>query len=478
MTTMMLALLGSSSSTSPEVFLSGVSANGSVGFVGSQGGVSFAAVGVAAAGQVGVITQSGNASATVSQVTATGSIGQVDAVVPASLPEGTILLFDRSSVDTPIPAGFSLYTEQGGQSVTGFLIKGGTVVSRSTGTPAPVSYSGSSFQSGSAGAHGPGLTTTSIQGAGQPSTPINSRTRYNAEEGVHSHTIFISPSPGGTINYPTTATFQGTSVPLIRASSETAAIPANAVVFGTSSGGFTGFSSKSWSVNGVYSIASSINVNNPSPTSIGGSFTVVTSEDGIHSHGQTVVGTAPSPAGPGPWTDANGFSGGHTHPASLGQLGVWKQYKHLLPFVCTSSSTVQSGMIVMYNGVSVPSGWNLCDGTNGTPNMVNFFLGFNSGSSGGALVGRDLIGATGPSATTPAPSPTAYGTTSVPVNITSVPWSHTHLNNRNVERQTTSYNALHGTVAVPHTHTASSVTFDMPSAYMPQNLTLIFIQKS
>lgn len=479
MTTMMLALLGSSSSTSPEVFLSGVSANGSVGFVGSQGGVSFAAVGVAAAGQVGVITQSGNASATVSRVTATGSIGQVDAVVPASLPEGTILLFDRSSVDTPIPAGFSLYTEEGGQSVTDFLIKGGTVVSRSTGTPAPaVTYSGSPFQSGSAGAHGPGLATTPVLGAGTPGSPVFSITRYTDEDGSHDHTITISPAPGGTVTYPTSATFQGTSVPLIRASSETPAIPANAIVFGTSSGGFTGFSSKTWSVNGVYSIASSINVNNPAPTSIAPSFTVSTSEDGIHSHGEPAPARIPSPAGPGPWIDANGFTGGHTHPASLGQLGVWKQYKHLLPFVCTSSSIVQSGMIVMYNGVSVPSGWNLCDGTNGTPNMVNFFLGFNSGSSGGALVGRDIIGSTGPSATTPAPPPTAYGTTSVPVNIATVPWSHTHLNTRSVEKQTTSYAALHGSVSIPHTHTASSVTFNMPSAYMPRNLTLIFIQKS
>jgi hypothetical protein len=232
-------------------------------------------------------------------------------------------------------------------------------------------------------------------------------------------------------------------------------------------------------VNGVYSIASSINTNNPSPTNRAPAFTITTSEDGLHSHGQSVPGLLPSPAGPGPWTDANDFTGAHTHPGGVfGTIGVWKQYKNLLPFVSTGSSIVQSGMIVMYNGVSVPSGWNLCDGTNGTPNMVNYFLGFNSGSSGDALVGRDLIGSIGPSATTPAPPPTAYGTTSVPILLNPVPWSHTHTGNRNVEKQTSSYNALHGPVSVPHTHTVASVTFTMPSAYMPQNLTLIFIQKA
>jgi microcystin-dependent protein len=35
---------------------------------------------------------------------------------------------------------------------------------------------------------------------------------------------------------------------------------------------------------------------------------------------------------------------------------------------------VPSGMIAMWSGVSVPSGWYLCDGTNGTPNLTDRFV--------------------------------------------------------------------------------------------------------
>lgn len=42
----------------------------------------------------------------------------------------------------------------------------------------------------------------------------------------------------------------------------------------------------------------------------------------------------------------------------------------------TSSSAVPSGVIVMWSGsyASIPSGWALCDGTNGTPNLLDKFI--------------------------------------------------------------------------------------------------------
>jgi hypothetical protein len=472
MTTMLLALLGSSSSPSPEVFVSGVSASGAVGFVGSQGSVTFSVAGVSASGQTGSVTQSLGASVNVTGVAATGAVGSVEAQPLFELPEGAILLFDRASTGTAIPSGFSLYTEENGQSVTGFLIKGGTAVSRDTGTTAPVTYTGGNVTSGAAGAHGPGVFNFTAETAGTPSP--SSLAYYDAPAGSHSHTVSIS----GSATYPASATIQGTSVPLIRASSESATIPANAIVFGTSSGGFTGFSSKSWGVNGVYSIASSVNGNNPAPTSVAPSFSLSTSSDGEHTHLRFQSGRGPSPT-PGAHTVADVSSGtAHTHPGgTFGLVGVWKQFRHLLPFVSTGSSEVQSGMIIMYNGVSAPSGWKICDGTNGTPDMVGFFLGFNSGSSGGALVGRDVIGSSGPTATTPAPPPSAYGTTSVPVTMNPSPWFHTHGRTTPIGRMTTTYTAFHLDGSAPHTHTVPSITMTMPNAYMPRNLTLIFLQK-
>lgn len=37
-------------------------------------------------------------------------------------------------------------------------------------------------------------------------------------------------------------------------------------------------------------------------------------------------------------------------------------------------SSVMSGTIVMYTGSAAPSGWRLCDGTNGTPDLRNRFI--------------------------------------------------------------------------------------------------------
>ena len=33
-----------------------------------------------------------------------------------------------------------------------------------------------------------------------------------------------------------------------------------------------------------------------------------------------------------------------------------------------------SGMIIAFKGSSIPSGWALCDGSNGTPNLIGKFI--------------------------------------------------------------------------------------------------------
>ena len=58
------------------------------------------------------------------------------------------------------------------------------------------------------------------------------------------------------------------------------------------------------------------------------------------------------------------------------------------------AATVPAGVILMWSGsaASIPAGWKLCDGTNGTPNLVNrFVLGANATSP--------AVGATGGAAT-------------------------------------------------------------------------------
>jgi hypothetical protein len=146
----------------------------------------------------------------------------------------------------------------------------------------------------------------------------------------------------------------------------------------------------------------------------------------------------------------------------------------------STEQLVQPGMIVMYNGVSVPSGWKLCDGTNGTPNMIDFFLGYdNSSSSSNVVVGRDTVGSFFPSG----PQPQPYGQTSVPFSIGNNTWTHFHAASIfegtpvSVPSSTTR-NIQHGPASVPHNHTSPSIVASIPSGYVPAHLTLIFIQKS
>jgi len=83
-------------------------------------------------------------------------------------------------------------------------------------------------------------------------------------------------------------------------------------------------------------------------------------------------------------TSANNYTHPATHPASM--------LTGALPAIDGSSLTgiegVPSGIISMWSGAAaaIPSGWNLCDGTNSTPNLVGKFIkgGSTAGTTGGS----------------------------------------------------------------------------------------------
>lgn len=56
------------------------------------------------------------------------------------------------------------------------------------------------------------------------------------------------------------------------------------------------------------------------------------------------------------------------------------------------SSLFTQGMIVPYAGTSIPRGWALCDGTNGTPNLKNKFI---VGAGQGIGLTERILGQTG-----------------------------------------------------------------------------------
>jgi hypothetical protein len=172
-------------------------------------------------------------------------------------------------------------------------------------------------------------------------------------------------------------------------------------------------------------------------------------------------------------------------------VGVWKQFKHLLPVIATTNQDVQSGMIVMYSGTSVPPGWLLCDGTNGTPNMVNFFIGYNNAlSTSNNVVGNNAIGGSMPASAGPTLGP-GWPTTPAPVGgpVTQlrIGWSllaatnpHSHM--FNLIRATSLRSMGHATKNDPHQHPGDSsplgLLATMPADYLPKHLAVIFMQKA
>ena len=503
MTAIMGAFLGASASSSPEVFVSGVGASTGVGFVGVQGGITVTVSRVSATASVRPVTVTANATVTTGRVSATASVRPVaDVEVGGELPDGTILFFDRPSSATAIPTGFSLYTEFSGGNVNNYLIKGGTSASRVTGTSAPVTFTA------------PGVITTPTDGAhaGSPNfanraifTSPPSTTSFTIRNattaGGHTHTVALS----GSATYPEAAEHVGIKLPLIRPNAAGARIPQNAIVFRSGSNtAFTGFTKKTWGTTvtaGIYTInanpaPTAINAEILNPSNIGPQFgRTVSTAPGSHNHGLspysniTFISSNP-PGAPFNTFFSEGISGAptaHNHggSANLAQLGAYLQYKCLMPCVANSEQSVVSEMIVMYTGPSVPSGWKLCDGTNSTPNMVNFLLGFENSRTTSPFLPQDAtvftntIGGSANPVNTGNP-PTQFSQTAVTVTLNDDSWTHSHAGTPSGPSPSPQVSAAHASKSVPHSHPGMiypAGTFNMPTSYIPRNLTVMFIQK-
>jgi hypothetical protein len=171
---------------------------------------------------------------------------------------------------------------------------------------------------------------------------------------------------------------------------------------------------------------------------------------------------------------------------------VWLQFTHLLPCVAATSQVPQVGMIIMYDGGAIPSGWSLCDGTNGTPDMVGKYLGYNNAlSTSGVDVGTPQIGGAPPALptqpgfnTTPGPSATVR---QVRVGIRAVgnTWPHTHNPpSPTFLRSAPASDSIrsHTSTTIDHLHFLNSgdpgaILFQMPVIPVAANLTIRFIRK-
>lgn len=472
-------------------------------------------------------------SVSVTGVSATAFLGTAEVVIPVSepLPAGTILLFDRGAgaTDIPVPSGWTQYVDQGGTALTGFIIRGSTIVLASPGNPSTVTINYSPTTTDSAGSHNGPLFPVGRR----PGTSITGGA--NVADGLHSHPVALATTspltpaptiwPGAGVAYPSLAStaspttnqvldygVQGAQVALIRTASSASSIPQGAVVFSATTV-LDGFSRKTWGEAGfpapeygLYSVSiertqypphpkrqiSLRNSPNPGTATSPNGFplfvfsALVGGVAGGHVHEFFPVNSVSSPTGPSK-TNGRSESGQHSHtlaftdpfPGGDVNINVWQQFKHLLPITPDSSTQgAVSGMIVMFNGASVPSGWKICDGTNGTPNMVNYFLGYdNTNDSSDVVIGSNTIGQTF--------SKTVSGTPTSPYTPSPYTVNFLNANNPHQHRVPSTYRApstqsvSHGPafISAPHTHVAPSITANFTAPYLPANIGLIFIQK-
>jgi len=145
---------------------------------------------------------------------------------------------------------------------------------------------------------------------------------------------------------------------------------------------------------------------------------------------------------------------------------------------------IPTGIIVAFHGVIIPFGWNLCDGTNGTPDLRGRFI--LSSGQGAGLTNRN-------------PNDTG-GDEIITLNIDQIP-SHTHTmnsagdHNHNVNVIDPNSNACFangGNCAAPdknnivsattttngaHTHTINNTGGNQPHNNMPPYYVLRYIMK-
>jgi len=149
----------------------------------------------------------------------------------------------------------------------------------------------------------------------------------------------------------------------------------------------------------------------------------------------------------------------------------------------TVAAAVPTGVILMWSGTiaNIPSGWYLCDGTNGTPNLTDRFVIHADADSGGT----NNVGVSGGSKTiTAANMPQHNHSVSI---TTSSNGSHNHTYATTYGSTAGSYpradksntTTINTSTAPNHNHTVSGNTGNKGSGtnYMPKYYALAFIQK-
>lgn len=295
-------------------------------------------------------------------------------VAGAQLPAGGIILWSGGE----IPAGFTRLSAADGKLIVG---AGGSYAQGATGgTGWSVTFSGSTTTNGAHSTGPSGFSSPREVFGGSPVAPTYGiGTTGNPS---HAHTY----NSGAVTLTPKLA-----KIRLIKATTAQANIPLGGKVFGLAgivSGGWSRDTSKAGRV--LSAAAADADTGSDSQTA------AITTGSASDAHRHTTPQTSSAQAAFATADLFSSLSGGgpHTHTVTLSIAAALKRRKLAL-YQTTSDIALVPGHIIMWEGGAVPADWLLCDGTNGTPDMRDYFVEISGAGSEGTAAGDNTATATG-----------------------------------------------------------------------------------
>jgi len=268
------------------------------------------------------------------------------------LPQGLILPLNAVTV----PDGWEYFSSANDRLIIG---AGDTYAPGATGGVTGTNITNfSSYGTSSSGAHAGSKNLNDYLGLGPGSGWVGLwENQDRGVQGSHFHT-------GGNVSV---TQLDKNEFKLIRSTQENDKIPENVGVFSSSSLSETGMSviQGNNKMFGSYSSTREL-------TRAG---TLSFSTAGDHTHIGGSVGLMASYNGSPGYHDNHMNSGDHS--ASVVLNTITQNFKRLLLSLWTSASTQiegQEGMIAMWESLTPPDGWLICNGSNGTPDLRNNFI--------------------------------------------------------------------------------------------------------
>ncbi len=376
--------------------------------------------------------------------------------VPAYVPAGAIIPFNVPDITTAtIPTNWTRYTGFDGRYVLGTSSNNQIEVTGEAAGNVNVTLSTSS-----AGDH---TGTSSFLYAGFGSNTATSTLIYvpvdNLVRGNHTHT-------GAWFNC-ATAQSNTASSPFITTSTQLMVLPANAVVFRKIQPSSSGYSAYRFTGDGHYYGSATTGWADRTASNV---LVGATTSAGSHTHdfdnamSFTEVGTS-SASATYQTRYAHLLAGEHTHSISVTAANVTLRSKELKAWTSPQPEPIEYGMIIMYRGnlSTLPAGWRVCNGSLGTPDMTDYFLGYTANELHDSIIS------------------TSNTVSAAAMTISTDGWNHTHQNVSNVViegfRNLPAFTGPHSMLGVSHTHTFVSSAFgSFTTTYQPAFRRVAFIQ--